>query len=200
MSQALVHVVVESEHRAHRLLDGGDLIGRRITAARDQQHQDRRGVTRIVDGPQRRSLLRFARLGAPRLILALRRPLAKMVDAAHADEPINHPKHQSAGNQDDDRHSVPPRCSTLSGTKIASGKLALDYFWLGSGANCSDRDVGQKTQPTWNCHTWCDAAIACIFRLGLFRDDLCPARNRRSTFFYDTLRPNRLVSPRRSLP
>jgi hypothetical protein len=33
-----------------------------------------------------------------------------MVHAAHADEPIDHPKHQGAGNQDNEAFQSPLKC------------------------------------------------------------------------------------------
>src|SRR5262245_42413186 len=100
MRETLVHLVVETEYRAHLVFDGGDLARRRIAAARDQQHQDDRGFTRIVDSAQRRGPLRLARLDATGRVPALPEVLADMVEAVHADEPIDQPEDQRACNQD----------------------------------------------------------------------------------------------------
>src|SRR5579871_4540911 len=121
MSQALIQLMVEAEHCAHGLFNHGDLLGSRIAAARDQQHQNRSGVAGIVDRTQWRSLRKLARLGTPRFVLAARRLLADMVDAAHADEPIDHPKRQSADNQKDDRHFKAPATLESSRLNVTTG-------------------------------------------------------------------------------
>src|SRR5579871_1427439 len=113
-------MVVVAEHLLHGRLDGGQLLSRRIAAARDQQHQHRRGVTGVVDGAQRRDMFRRPRPDRP----ALLGTLAEMVDPANADEPVNPPKQQSADDQDDDWHFAPPRRSLY--LSYYNGKITRD--------------------------------------------------------------------------
>src|SRR5262249_30997690 len=104
LGHAFDQLTVEAEHPHERLFDGGDLLRARLAAPGNEQHQDRRGITRIIDCPQAGRPGKLARVGLARRLPATGGQLSQMVQAVHSDEPVEHPEGEREHDDGDNRH------------------------------------------------------------------------------------------------